>query len=76
VRLTSEIKASIAAAGLPAGVGEEFDGYGSFLVPSLEGFLKAFEDPFYIERIKPDEDTFMDRESTFMFVAGYEAVFI
>jgi len=38
----------------------EFDGIAMFLVPSLKQFTDAFEDPYYIAVIEPDEREFLD----------------
>jgi hypothetical protein len=40
----------------------EFDGIAVFVVPSLEHFNNAFNDPYYIEVIEPDEKKFVDKE--------------
>ncbi|KAH7079974.1 hypothetical protein BKA63DRAFT_505402 [Paraphoma chrysanthemicola] len=39
----------------------EFDGIAMFLVPSLKQFTDAFQDPYYIEVIEPDEKAFLDK---------------
>lgn len=39
----------------------EFDGIAMFLVPSLKQFTDAFNDPYYIEVIEPDERQFLDK---------------
>ncbi|KAF1944606.1 hypothetical protein EJ02DRAFT_432198 [Clathrospora elynae] len=39
----------------------EFDGIAIFLVPSLKQYTSAFNDPYYIEVIEPDEGEFLDR---------------
>lgn len=33
-----------------------------FLVPSLEKFVEAFQDPYYIEVIEPDERILLDKD--------------
>lgn len=33
-----------------------------FLVPSVEQFNRAFQDPYYIQVVAPDEREFVDRE--------------
>lgn len=38
--------------------------------------MNGFQDQEYLEKIKPDEDSFMDREATLMIFAGYETVYI
>lgn len=40
----------------------EFDGIAVFLVPSLKQFTDAFNDPYYIEVIEPDEREFLDKD--------------
>lgn len=40
----------------------EFDGIAMFLVPSLEQFTVAFQDPYYLEVIEPDEREFLDKD--------------
>jgi hypothetical protein len=37
--------------------------------------MAGFQDPEYLEKVKPDEDSFIDRASSFMLIAGYEEVF-
>jgi hypothetical protein len=39
----------------------DFDGIAMFLVPSLKKFTDAFQDPYYIEIIEPDEREFLDK---------------
>jgi hypothetical protein len=39
----------------------EFDGIAVFLVPSLESFNAAFEDPYYQEVIEVDERVILDK---------------
>jgi hypothetical protein len=39
----------------------EFDGIAMFLAPSLKQFTDAFNDPYYVEVIEPDEREFLDK---------------
>lgn len=39
----------------------EFDGIAMFLAPSLQQFTDAFNDPYYVEVIEPDEREFLDK---------------
>lgn len=39
----------------------EFDGIAMFLVPSLQQFMEAFKDPYYIDIIEPDERMMIDK---------------
>jgi hypothetical protein len=41
-------------------------------VPSLESFLKAFQDPYYVQVIEPDEHHLIDKNS---FAGGIVASF-
>jgi hypothetical protein len=72
--MTPEVKAQAIAAGWPA-TAADYNGYGSTLVPKLEYFKKALEDPFYVEMME-DADKFMDLAKTLVYIAGYETVFI
>ena len=40
----------------------EFDGIAIFLVPSLQQFNAAFEDPYYVDVIEVDERVILDKE--------------
>lgn len=40
----------------------EFDGVAIFVVSSLEQFKEAFNDPYYMEVIEPDERLMIDKE--------------
>jgi hypothetical protein len=40
-----------------------YDGIALFEITSLETFGAAFADPYYVEKIKPDEDRFLDRNA-------------
>ena len=37
-----------------------YDGVADFYVKSLEGFKKAYEDPYYKNTVKPDEEYLFD----------------
>jgi len=76
VHITPEIKDAVTPFGPAATVGQSFDGYASFLIPSMEDFLNGFQDQEYLDKIKPDEDNFMDREPTLMVFGGYETAYI
>jgi hypothetical protein len=39
----------------------EFDGIAMFLVPSLKQFTDAFNDPYYVKVIEPDERELLDK---------------
>lgn len=39
----------------------DFDGAVIWEIPSLEHFLNAFNDPYYLNVIAPDEDRFLDK---------------
>lgn len=39
----------------------EFDGIIMFVVSSLEQFIEAFQDPYYINVIEPDEHELLDK---------------
>jgi len=41
----------------------DYDGMGDFYVRSYEDFEKAFEDPEYMEKIRPDELKLIDMDS-------------
>ena len=41
----------------------EFDGIAMFLVPSLDSFKAAVEDPYYINVVQPDEYNLMDKSA-------------
>jgi hypothetical protein len=59
-----------------AAFGADYAGYATFLVPDLGQLMLAFQDKEYIEKIKPDEENFMDQGATLMVVAGLEEVYI
>jgi hypothetical protein len=40
----------------------EFDGIAMFVVESLQQFTDAFNDPYYLQVIEPDEKEFVDKE--------------
>ncbi|QDS72144.1 hypothetical protein FKW77_004253 [Venturia effusa] len=63
--------APLSGAGSPIAV---YDGYAEFLVPSVEVFQAAFEDPFYVEEVAPDEEYLFDRGG-FALSAGYRQMF-
>jgi hypothetical protein len=42
----------------------EFDGIAVFVVESLQQFTDAFNDPYYLEVIEPDEKEFVDKEGS------------
>jgi len=50
-----------------------FDGIADFYVRSYEEFTKAFEDPYYLEVVRPDEEKFVDMDSIVVTI-GYEHV--
>jgi hypothetical protein len=39
----------------------DYDGAVIWEIPSLEHFLNAFADPYYLNVIAPDEDNFLDK---------------
>ncbi|KAG6359628.1 hypothetical protein INS49_013150 [Diaporthe citri] len=41
----------------------EFDGIAMFLVPSLDSFKAAVEDPYYLNVVQPDEYNLMDKSA-------------
>lgn len=41
----------------------DFDGIAMFLVPSLDSFKKAVEDPYYLNVVEPDEFNLFDKEA-------------
>lgn len=41
----------------------EFDGIAMFLVPSLDSFSKAVEDPYYLNVVEPDEHNLIDKDA-------------
>lgn len=41
----------------------EFDGIAMFLVPSLDRFKAAVEDPYYLNVVEPDEHNLMDKSA-------------
>jgi hypothetical protein len=43
-------------------------------VPSVEVFQKAFKDPFYANKVAPDENYLFDK-SAFALSAGYRQMF-
>lgn len=51
---------------------QEYDGWVVWEVPSLEAFGKAFEDPYYLQFIEPDEHNLIDKGS---FGGGIVATF-
>jgi hypothetical protein len=52
-----------------------YDGQAEFLVKDFQDFLDAFEDPFYLETVRPDEAAFIDLASAVVAV-GQEYVVI
>jgi hypothetical protein len=42
---------------------QEYDGWVMWEVPSLEEFVKAFQDPYYLQYIEPDEHNLIDKNS-------------
>ncbi|KAK7207665.1 EthD domain-containing protein [Myxozyma melibiosi] len=46
----------------------DFDSLADFYVPSYADFEKAFKDPEYFEKIKPDEEKILDMESVVIVV--------
>lgn len=48
--------------GDPAGL-VEFDDIAMFLVPSLDSFRTAVEDPYYLSVVEPDEHNLMDKSA-------------
>lgn len=40
----------------------QFDGIAMFLISSLEKFVAAFKDPYYINVIEPDERELIDKD--------------
>lgn len=55
--------ADVETTGEPAGL-VEFDGIAMFLVPSLDSFRAAVEDPYYLKVVEPDEHNLMDKSAT------------
>jgi len=51
-----------------------YDAIAEFLVESVEVFQKAFEDPFYAEKVQPDE-VYLFGSSPFVLSAGYRQTF-
>lgn len=51
---------------------QEYDGFVIWEVPSLEAFGKAFQDPYYLKYIEPDEHNLIDKNS---FAGGIIATF-
>ncbi len=50
---------------------EEWDGCATFELPSLEQFEAAFQDPYYINLISKDEETFVDKKRGVIRRRGY-----
>lgn len=43
-------------------------------MPSYEAFQKAFEDPEYFEKVKPDEEKILDMDSVMIVVGVNEPI--
>ncbi|TFK46544.1 hypothetical protein OE88DRAFT_903568 [Heliocybe sulcata] len=41
----------------------DYDGYVEWRVSSLEGFVQAFQDPYYQETVEPDERRFIEKKN-------------
>lgn len=54
--------AAVSLKGETAGL-VEFDGIAMFLVPSLDSFKAAVEDPYYLNVVQPDEYNLMDKSA-------------
>lgn len=55
----------------------EFDGIAMFLVPSLDSFKAAVEDPYYLNVVEPDEHNLMDKTAPGMgVVASFQGVIV
>jgi len=42
----------------------DFDGYAEITFSSMESLMEAFQDPYHINVVRPDEDKFWDKEAT------------
>ncbi|RFU75920.1 hypothetical protein TARUN_6323 [Trichoderma arundinaceum] len=60
IHTSSALRQPLAAMPLPLVV-MDFDGAVIWEIPSLEHFLNAFSDPYYLNVILPDEDNFLDK---------------
>jgi hypothetical protein len=56
--------------------GPQFDGFADFLAPNFEAFLKAFEELFYNESFRPNEEYLIDPAATVIINAGWEEVYL
>lgn len=70
----SSSQASIIPLAGPGSPIATYDGYAEFLVPSVEIFQAAFDNPFYAQEVAPDEDYLFDK-GRFALSAGYRQVF-
>ncbi|KAH7396994.1 EthD domain-containing protein [Phaeosphaeria sp. MPI-PUGE-AT-0046c] len=69
--LTTALRTSAQAPALNS----EFDGAAEFWVNELEDFTAIFVDEVYVRDVVPDEERFMKRDETWMFVGREEEKF-
>ncbi|PNP47951.1 hypothetical protein TGAM01_v206165 [Trichoderma gamsii] len=60
IHTSSALRQPLTATPLPLAV-MDFDGAVIWEIPSLEHFFNAFNDPYYLNVIAPDEDNFLDK---------------
>ncbi|KAK5988345.1 Conidial pigment biosynthesis dehydratase EthD [Cladobotryum mycophilum] len=61
IHTPSNMRQTLAAVPVPLSL-LDYDGAVIWEIPSLEVFLNAFADPYYLEIIAPDEAHFLDRK--------------
>ncbi|OAP62041.1 hypothetical protein AYL99_04244 [Fonsecaea erecta] len=52
-----------------------YDGVAEFIVKDIEGIKKSRDDPFFIEKVRPDEEKFFDVKGM-AWTIGWEEVYV
>jgi hypothetical protein len=66
---------AISIFGLPASAVATYDGFVELLMRDLEDFKRAQQDPFYIEKVAPDEAKMADPAKT-QIIVGWEECYV
>lgn len=61
--------------GLPEALIATYDGFVEVLMRNLEDFTRMHQDPFYIEKVAPDEAKMIDEAKTQM-IFGWEECYV
>lgn len=62
--VSEESKQMAAAGGMPPGMFSDFDGLAEMWMHDFDDFVRATRDPYYLEKIRPDEQYLLDTSAS------------